>query len=94
MIVKQLGLQDYETTYAAMQEFTRNRNQETPDELWVVEHPPTYTLGMGTEEGDILDAGNIPMIKADRNGGVTYHGPGQAILYTLLSLRGEMDIVS
>lgn len=87
MEVRYLGLQDYETTWHAMQQFTQDRTPNTPDELWITEHPSVYTLGLNGKSEHILNAGNIPVIKSDRGGQVTYHGPGQLIVYTLLDIK-------
>ncbi len=85
--VKQLGKQDYQHVWQAMHDFTQSRDNETPDELWVVEHPPIYTLGRNGKEAHILQKTNIPIIKIDRGGQVTYHGPGQLVVYFLLDLH-------
>jgi len=77
----------YVLTYAAMREFTDGRTAETPDQLWIVEHPPVYTLGLGANPAHVLDAGDIVVLQTDRGGEVTYHGPGQAIVYLLVDLR-------
>lgn len=87
LIVKQLGLQDYQKVFQQMQDFTEHRTTETIDELWLVEHPPVFTLGQQGERGQILQATDIPIIQTDRGGHVTYHGPGQLIAYPLLDLR-------
>ena len=85
--VKQLGRAGYEPILAAMREFTARRDAHTPDELWLVEHPPVYTLGQGADpaHGPRL-ANGIPVLRADRGGEITYHGPGQAVLYALVDL--------
>ncbi len=86
MIVRQLGRADYEPTWRAMMDFTATRMAETPDELWVVEHPPVFTLGQaGKPEHLLVDAG-IPLVKIDRGGQITYHGPGQVVVYLLIDL--------
>lgn len=85
--VRQLGLADYQSTWQAMQDFTKNRDEDTPDELWIVEHPPVFTLGRNGKLEHILHESNIPVIKVDRGGQVTYHGPGQVVLYFLLDLH-------
>ena len=81
------GLEPYALTYAAMRAFTDQRTAATPDQLWVVEHPPVYTLGLGADPAHVLDAGSTPVVQTDRGGEVTYHGPGQAIMYLLIDLR-------
>lgn len=87
LIIRHLGRSDYTTTWRAMRDFTDARNQQTADEVWIVEHPPVYTQGVAGRPEHVLDAGNIPLISSDRGGQVTYHGPGQLVLYTLLDLR-------
>ena len=82
--VKRLGRAEYLPTWQAMREFTRGRNDSTPDELWLVEHPPVYTVGQGTPVS--RPQNEIPVIKVDRGGDITYHGPGQAVVYTLVDL--------
>ena len=83
IVVKRLGRVDYEPTFQAMQEFTASRSVETPDELWIVEHPPVYTLGQAGKPEHILRDVGIPLVKIDRGGQVTYHGPGQVVIYLL-----------
>ena len=85
-VVKRLGRVDYEPTYQAMLKFTTSRTAETPDELWIVEHPPVYTLGQAGKPEHILHDIGIPVVKIDRGGQVTYHGPGQVVVYLLLDL--------
>lgn len=85
--IKQLGLTDYVKVWEAMQDFTKNRGENTPDELWVVEHPSVFTLGRNGEPEHILKESNIPIVKVDRGGQVTYHGPGQIVIYFLLDLH-------
>ena len=82
-----LGLADYGKTWAAMREFTDERAEHDEDELWVCEHPPVFTLGQAGRESHIHNSGDIPVIKSDRGGQVTYHGPGQIVVYTLVNLR-------
>ena len=81
------GVEPYETSFAAMRAFTDARNRDTPDELWIVEHPPVFTLGLGADRAHVLDAHRIPVIQTDRGGEVTYHGPGQVVIYLLMDLR-------
>jgi lipoyl(octanoyl) transferase len=81
------GTEAYGATFAAMRSFTDGRNAETPDALWIVEHPPVYTLGLGADPAHVLDAHGIPVIQTDRGGEVTYHGPGQVVIYLLMDLR-------
>jgi len=82
-----LGLQDYETTWQAMQRFNDQRTVVTSDELWIVEHHPVYTLGLNGKTEHLLNIGDIPVVKCDRGGQVTYHGPGQVVIYTLLDVQ-------
>ncbi|HEY8605664.1 MAG TPA: lipoyl(octanoyl) transferase LipB [Noviherbaspirillum sp.] len=81
------GTESYQATFDAMRAFTAARDAGTRDELWIVEHPPVYTLGLGADAGHVLDAHGIPVIQTDRGGEVTYHGPGQVVLYLLMDLR-------
>lgn len=85
--VVQRGIEPYEASFAAMRAYTDARTAETPDALWIVEHPPVYTLGLAGDPAHVLDAHNIPVIQTDRGGEVTYHGPGQVVIYLLLDLR-------
>lgn len=87
LVIKSFGLADYTTTWEAMKAFTKSRTPETPDELWLLEHPPVFTLGQAGKPEHILDAGDIPVVKSDRGGQVTYHGPGQLIGYCLFDLK-------
>jgi lipoyl(octanoyl) transferase len=82
--IKQLGLIEYEAALLAMKSFTSQRQEATPDELWLVEHPPVYTLGQGAKE--VVVSNGIPVVRSDRGGEVTYHGPGQVVVYTLIDL--------
>jgi len=85
--VVHLGLSPYESTLKAMREFTSNRNADTADELWLLEHPPVYTRGLAAAAGFGPKADNgIPVIQVERGGEITYHGPGQVVLYTLVDL--------
>jgi len=84
IMVKRLGQVEYLPTLAAMRAFTLARTEDTADELWLLEHPPVYTLGQGAEHGPL--ANGIPLVKADRGGDITYHGPGQLVVYTLVDL--------
>lgn len=87
LVVKRLGRVDYQPTFLAMQDFTASRTTETPDEIWIVEHPPVYTLGQAGKPEHILQDIGIPIVKIDRGGQVTYHGPGQVVIYLLLDLH-------
>ncbi len=84
--LKDMGVVDYESVYRNMVEFTLSRNHLTTDEIWFVEHPPVYTLGLGGDVKHILNADDIPVVKTDRGGQVTYHGPGQLVAYLMLDL--------
>lgn len=87
LYIRELGQQDYGLVWQAMRQFTEQRTEETSDELWLVEHSPVFTLGQAGKEMHILNAGNIPIVRTDRGGQVTYHGPGQLMVYALLDLR-------
>ena len=85
--VRHLGRVDYEPTWQAMLDFTAARTDETPDELWICEHPPVYTLGQAGKPEHLLVDNGIPLVKIDRGGQITYHGPGQVVGYLLLDLH-------
>ena len=85
--VRDLGRRAYEPVWRAMQAFTDARDEQTPDELWIVEHDPVFTLGQAGKPEHILAAGDIPVLRVDRGGQVTYHGPGQVVAYPLVDLR-------
>ena len=88
VLIKYLGLADYATTYEAMRTFTKERNSSTPDEIWVLEHPPVFTLGLAGDASNLHSPSNqIPMVQVDRGGEITYHGPGQIVVYLLLDLK-------
>jgi lipoyl(octanoyl) transferase len=84
VVVKRFGRVAYLPTWQAMRTFTRERDESTADELWLLEHPPVYTLGQGMKETSVRNG--IPVVRADRGGDITYHGPGQAVVYTLVDL--------
>ncbi|MGE5339827.1 MAG: lipoyl(octanoyl) transferase LipB [Gemmatimonadota bacterium] len=86
-VVRISGRAGYVPTWNAMREFTARRGPDTPDELWIVEHDPVFTLGQAGRREHVLDAGDIPVIATDRGGQVTYHGPGQVVVYALLDLK-------
>jgi lipoyl(octanoyl) transferase len=96
--IRRLGRVDYEPTWQAMQSFTAGRAPDTPDELWLVEHPPVFTLGQAGRREHVLADLGIPVVAIDRGGQVTYHGPGQVVVYVLLDLRrrgyGVKELVS
>ena len=95
---KWLGRVPYEPTWRAMQQFTDTRDAVTADELWLLEHEPVYTLGLNADPRHVLDAGDIPVVRIDRGGQVTYHGPGQLVVYPLIDMRraqlGVRDLVT
>jgi lipoyl(octanoyl) transferase len=86
MLVRHLGQVEYERTWREMQSFTDSRSADTPDEVWYLQHAPVFTLGRNGKQEHILDTGDIPVIQVDRGGQVTYHGPGQLVVYPLLDL--------
>jgi lipoyl(octanoyl) transferase len=85
--ILQRGLENYTQTFDAMRAFTDARDSTTSDQLWLVEHPPVFTLGLGADPAHIIDAHDVPVVQTDRGGEVTYHGPGQAVVYLLFNLR-------
>lgn len=87
LIVRHLGRRAYEPVWQAMREFTDARNEDTPDELWLVEHDPVFTQGLAGKPEHVLNPGNIPIVQTDRGGQVTYHGPGQVVAYPLIDLK-------
>lgn len=87
IVVRSLGLQEYEPLWRAMQQFTDTRTPATPDEIWFTEHPPVFTLGLNASRDHLLAPGDIPVIQIDRGGQVTYHGPGQLMIYPLIDLK-------
>src|SRR3954462_13800253 len=92
VLIRDPGRADYESVFAAMRAFTDARTPDTPDELWIVEHPPVFTLGLGADRGHLLHgagvpAHDVPVVQTDRGGEVTYHGPGQVVIYLLMDLR-------
>ena len=89
--VRRLGLMDYEPVWRAMQAFTDERDDGTPDEIWLLEHPPVFTQGQAGRAEHLLAAGDIPVVQVDRGGQVTYHGPGQIVAYTLIDI-GRMQM--
>ncbi len=98
LVVRELGRQVYEPVWRAMQEFTNTRTESTPDEIWFCDHEGVFTLGLNTAPEHLLAPGDIPVIQIDRGGQVTYHGPGQLMIYPLIDLRraglGVRDLVT
>lgn len=90
IIIRNFGLMPYEPVFKAMKAFTGNRTAQTPDEIWLLEHMPVYTLGQAADHSHLLDTQDIPVFQADRGGEVTYHAPGQAIIYLLIDLKRRM----
>lgn len=85
--ILQRGVEDYAVTFDAMRAYTASRGANTPDQLWIVEHPPVFTLGLGADLAHVLNPHDVPVVQTDRGGEVTYHGPGQVIIYLLIDLR-------
>jgi lipoyl(octanoyl) transferase len=98
IIVRTLGRQNYEPLWRAMQRFTDSRTADTDDEIWFTEHPPVFTLGLNASREHVLAPGDIPVVQIDRGGQVTYHGPGELMIYPLIDLRraaiGVRDLVT
>lgn len=98
IVVRSLGRREYEPLWREMQQFTDQRSQTTPDEIWFTEHPPVFTLGLNASREHLLAPGDIPVIQIDRGGQVTYHGPGQLMIYPLIDLKraklGVRDLVT
>ena len=92
LIVCQLGLQDYQEIWHKMQDFTDNRNAETIDEVWLVEHYPVFTQGQAGKPEHLLQSGAIPLVQSDRGGQITYHGPGQQVMYVLIDIRRHQNL--
>jgi lipoyl(octanoyl) transferase len=98
LVIRQLGVQPYEPVWRAMQQFTETRGEDTADELWVLQHPAVFTQGQAGKAEHLLAPGDIPVIQIDRGGQVTYHGPGQLVIYLLINVRraavGVRELVS
>lgn len=98
IVVRNLGLQSYEPVWRAMQDFTDKRGPDTRDEIWFCEHEPVFTLGLNTAPEHLLAPGDIPVVQIDRGGQVTYHGPGQLMIYPLIDIRragiGVRDLIT
>src|SRR5687767_7343005 len=96
-LVRNLGVVDYESTWREMQAFTASRTDDTRDEIWLLEHPPVFTQGLNGRREHVLAPGDIPVVQVDRGGQVTYHGPGQLVVYPLLNIKryglGVRDLV-
>ena len=92
LIVRQLGLQDYQEIWHKMQDFTDNRNAKTIDEVWLVEHYPVFTQGQAGKPEHLLQSGAIPLVQSDRGGQITYHGPGQQVMYVLIDIRRHQNL--
>ena len=86
-VIRNLGRTEFEATWRAMQNFTTSRSAETPDEIWLTEHPPVYTLGLNRKDVRMPSRNDIPLVNTDRGGKITYHGPGQTIVYLLIDLN-------
>ena len=91
VIVKRLGRKAYGTVFQKMREFSESRTRQMPDEIWVVEHEPVFTLGQAADMSHVINAHQLPVVQTDRGGEVTYHGPGQAVVYPLIDLRRRFD---
>ena len=98
VVIRNLGSVDYQPTWQQMKAFTDSRTPDTPDEIWLLEHPPVFTQGQAGKAEHLLATGDIPVVQVDRGGQVTYHGPGQLVGYLLIDLRrrklGPRDLVS
>ena len=93
LIFRDIGFRPLPDVWEEMKKFTDERNRKTQDEVWLVEHPPIYTLGLNSDPDHVLEASNIPILKVDRGGQVTYHGPGQLIAYVMLDLHRSMSSI-
>jgi lipoyl(octanoyl) transferase len=93
VVFKELGRLDYLTTLAMMQEFTANRDNETPDQIWFAEHDPVFSCGVSTDKNDLPPITDIPVIQTDRGGQITYHAPGQLLVYILFDLKRRSAII-
>ena len=98
IVVRSMGREEYEPLWRRMQSFTDTRDESTPDEIWFTEHPPVFTLGLNASREHLLDPGDIPVVQVDRGGQVTFHGPGQLMIYPLVDLKraktGVRDLVT
>lgn len=87
MVIQHLGRTEFETTWRAMQDFTSVRDYQTQDQIWITEHPPVYTLGLNRKDVRMPSRSDIPVVNTDRGGKITYHGPGQMVIYVLIDLQ-------
>ena len=87
LIVRNLGIQDYQTVWHQMQDFTDRRHADTPDEIWLVQHPAVFTQGQAGKAEHLLTQTDIPVVQSDRGGQITYHGLGQQIMYVLIDIK-------
>jgi len=98
IVVRPLGLREYEPLWRGMQQYTEKRSPQSADEIWFTEHPPVFTLGLNASRDHLLAPGDIPVLQVDRGGQVTYHGPGQLMIYPLVDLKraglGVRDMVT
>lgn len=92
LIIRQLGLRDYQETWHKMQDFTDNRHADTIDEIWLVEHPPVFTQGQAGKPEHLLQNSDIPVVQSDRGGQITYHAPGQLVMYVLIDIRRHQNL--
>ncbi|MGW8370061.1 MAG: lipoyl(octanoyl) transferase LipB, partial [Gammaproteobacteria bacterium] len=93
ILVRDLGIAPMRAVWSEMKRYTEERGEDDPDQIWFVEHPPVFTLGLNADASHLLDAGDIEVVETDRGGQVTYHGPGQIVCYVLLDLkRRQLDI--
>ena len=92
LIVRQLGLQDYQDIWHKMQNFTDSRTAETQDEIWLVQHPPVFTQGQAGKPEHLLQRSEIPVVQSDRGGQITYHAPGQQVMYVLIDIKRHEDL--
>ena len=92
LIIRRLGIQPYSDTWHQMQHFTDNRTADTVDEIWLVEHPPIFTQGQAGKPEHVLKVGEIPIVQSDRGGQITYHGPGQQVMYVLIDIKRHKNL--
>ena len=92
LIVRQLGLKDYQDIWHKMQNFTDSRTAETQDEIWLVQHPPVFTQGQAGKPEHLLQRSEIPVVQSDRGGQITYHAPGQQVMYVLIDIKRHENL--